>query len=574
MSLKLSGLASGFDWQSLVDQLMQVERVPITRLEAEQTRNSQKVTQLGTLGSRLTALQSAAGALRADSLFDRRTVTNQLSTGGWSASAGAGVPAGAYAFNVTQLATTARREGAGDRGAALASTSDVSGLTLATLPIANTIAAGNFSVNGRQVAVATTDSLADVFSAIETATDGAVTARYDASADRVVLESAGEIVLGAANDTSNFLRALKLGNNGTGTVSSSGALGTVRTGMPLASANLGNAITAVDVDGNGTFTINGVEVAYNVNTDSLATVMKRINQSGAGVTASYDSTLDRMVLTNATTGDLGIALEETAGGFLGAMGLAAGGTFVRGQNAEFTLNNGGTLTSTSNTLDGSAHGIAGLNVTASSTGAQTFDVAPDTGAMRTKIDDFIKAFNEVQTFLESSTRVTTDSKGKVTAALLSDNREIQAWGRELRSKAFGAVPGLAGAISRLESLGIDFRSGTNELEVKDAAKLDAALRDRSSDVGEFFAASSNGLARRIETYVKGLDTLNKDQQTRLNKSNTSIDDQIAAIERRLGQQRAMMESAFIAMETAQSQLQSQAAALNNAFFPTNTSTKK
>jgi flagellar hook-associated protein 2 len=565
MSLKLSGLASGFDWQSLVDQLMEVERVPINRLEVEQTRNSQKVTQLGTLGSRLSALQAAAAALHGDSLFDKRSVSNAVAPGGWSASAGAGVPTGSYAFNVTQLATTARRDGVGDRGGALATTADVSGLTVASLPIANPVTAGTFSVNGKQITVSLTDSLADVFTAIETATGGAVTARYDETADGVVLESAGEIILGAANDTSNFLRSLKLGNNGTGTVTSSGTLGTVRTGMPLASANLGTAITAVDVDGNGAFTINGVEVAYNVNTDSLATVMKRINQSGAGVTASYDASLDRMVIANNTTGDLGIAFEENAGGFLGAMGFATGGSFVRGQNAEFTLNNGGTLTSASNTLDGSAHGIAGLSITATAEGEQTITVSPDTEAMRTKIDEFIKAFNEVQTFLETSTRVSTDSKGKVTAALLSDNREIQSWGRELRSKAFNAVPGLAGTISRLESLGIDFRSGTNELEVKDGAKLDAALRDRPSDVGEFFTTSGDGLARRIEDYVKGLDTLNKDQQSRLNKANTSIDEQIVAIERRLEQQRALMESAFIAMETAQSQLQSQAAALNNAF---------
>jgi len=565
MSFKLSGLASGFDWQSLVDQLMQVERVPITRLEAEQTRNSQKVTQLGTLGSRLTALQTAAAAVGANTLFDQRSVSNSLTVGGWSASAGTGVPTGAYTFNVTQLATTARREGAGDRGAALAATDDVSGLTLATLPLASPISAGTFSVNGSKVTVGLTDSLADVFAAIETATGGAVTARYDSASDRVVLEGSGEVVLGAANDTSNFLRAFKLGNNGTNTVTSSTSLGTVKTGNPLASANLGAAITAVDGDGNGTFTINGVEIGYNLNTESLATVMKRINQSGAGVTASYDSSADRVVLTNTTTGDLGISISEDAGGLLGALGFASGGTFVRGENAGFTLNNGGALTSASNTLDGSAHGIAGLSVTATSVGAQTLNVAPDSGAMRTKIDAFIKAFNEVQTFLESTTRVTTDSKGKITAGILSDNREIQSWARELRSKAFSAVPGLSGTLSRLESLGIDFKSGTNELEVRDGSKLDAALRDRPGEVGELFATTSNGLARRIETYAKSIESLNTQQQTRLNKTNTSIDDQIAAIERRLAQQRQLMESAFIAMETAQSQLQSQSAALNNAF---------
>lgn len=564
MSLKLSGLASGFDWQSLVEQLMEVERVPITRLEAEQTRNSQKVTQLGTLSSRLTALETAAAALRSNDLFGRRAISNTTGVSTWPASAGVDVPAGSYTFDVTRLATSARREGAADRGAGLSATADVSGLTLATLPLATPISAGTFSINGRQVTVGLTDSLQDVFDAIGVATEGAVTASYDPVTDRVSLQSAGEIMLGAANDTSNFLRIFKLGNNGTGNVTSSGALGTIKTGMPLATANLRTAVTAVDGDGNGAFTVNGVEVTYNVNTDSLATVLKRINQSGAGVTASYDSSLDRVVFTNNATGDLGIAVEETAGGLLDALGLTGGGAFVRGENAEFSLNGGGTLTSTSNTLDASAHGIAGLSITAKSEGAQTFSVAPDTTAMREKIDAFISAFNGVQTFLDSSTRVTTDSKGKVTAAILADNREIQSWGRELRSKAFAAVPGLAGTIARLENLGIDFKSGTNELEVKDSSKLEAALRDRSGDVGEFFGTATSGLAQTIEKYADSLEKLNTKQQERLNKANNGLDDQIAALERRLEQQRQLMESAFIAMETAQSQLQSQQAALTNS----------
>ncbi len=564
MSFKLSGLASGFDWQSLVEQLMEVERVPITRLEAEQTRNSQKVTQLGTLGSRLTTLKTAALALRTDSLFDRRTVANASSGSTWSATAGAGVAAGAYAFDVTRLATAARREGTGDRGGSLAATSDVSGLTVATLPLATPVTAGTFSVNGKQVTVALTDSLQTVFDRISTATGGAVTAAYNPTTDRVELSGAGEIVLGAANDSSNFLRVLKLGNNGTAAVTSSGSLGTIRTGMPLASGNLRTAVTAVDAGGNGSFNVNGVDIAYNVNTDSLATVLKRINQSGAGVTAAYDSSLDRVVMTNNATGDLGIAISEGAGGLMAALGLGSGGTLVRGQNAEFTVNGGGTLTSASNTLDASAHGITGLSVTARSQGAQTLNVSPDTTAMREKIDAFIKAFNDVQTFLDSSTRVTTDSKGKVTAAILADNREIQSWGRELRSKAFAAIPGLDGTIARLENLGIDFKSGTNELEVKDSAKLDAALRDRPSDVGEFFGTASAGLAQTIEKYAEGVATLNTKQQERLNKSNAGIDEQIAALERRLEQQRQMMESAFIAMETAQSKLQSQQAALTNS----------
>ena len=36
--MRLTGLASGFDWQPLVDRLIELESVPKQRLEAESTK--------------------------------------------------------------------------------------------------------------------------------------------------------------------------------------------------------------------------------------------------------------------------------------------------------------------------------------------------------------------------------------------------------------------------------------------------------------------------------------------------------------------------------------------------------
>jgi flagellar hook-associated protein 2 len=186
--------------------------------------------------------------------------------------------------------------------------------------------------------------------------------------------------------------------------------------------------------------------------------------------------------------------------------------------------------------------------------------------MRSKIEDFISKFNEVQEYLDSSTRISTDSKGKVTAAVLAENREIQDWGSSMRRMAFGAISGLAGSITRLDSLGIDFKAGTNSLEIKDSARLEAALANRSAEVDEFFHTASTGFAAQFKTFLTRVGANNTTQQKNLNTSNTNIDSQIADMERRLAQQRSMMESAFIAMESAQSRLQSQQTALTNAFF--------
>jgi len=61
----------------------------------------------------------------------------------------------------------------------------------------------------------------------------------------------------------------------------------------------------------GSLAINGVTINYNTQKDTLQTLLGRINNSAAGVVATYDATDNRMVLTNATTGDLGVTVGDS-----------------------------------------------------------------------------------------------------------------------------------------------------------------------------------------------------------------------------------------------------------------------
>lgn len=562
--LQLSGLASGFDWKSLITQLMAVERAPINRLNSEKSRNTQKSSALANLGTKLTALQDSATALGAEGAFSARTAASTTTSSTWTAAAAAGTAIGNYKFAVTQLATASVRTGGSDIGSALSTTTDVSGTTLANLPVASAITAGTFTVNGKQVTVALTDSLQTVFDAISTATSGAVTAAYSPSTDKITLTGTSQVVLGAANDTTNILAALKLANNGTTSVTSSSSLGTAKATAAIASANLRSAITAVDGSGNGSFTVNGVSIAYNVNTESIAAILTKINQSTAGVTAVFDASNDRVSLTNNSTGDVGISVSETAGGLADALGLTSSSSLTRGKNALFTLNDGAQLSSTSNVLDSSSHGVTGLDLTVNTETTQTIQVASDTKAMRAKVDDFVAKFNDVQDYIDTASNITT-TNGKVTAAILADNRQVQEWASALRTKAFASVSGLSGSITRLEHLGVDFSSSSRKLTVKDSTKLDTALRDKSTDVDAFFRTATTGFAAVFKTYLTDTGTANTTQQANFTKANTSIDKQVADIERRLAQQQSIMESAFIAMELAQQKLQTQQAALSKAF---------
>ncbi len=573
--ISVSGLISNsFDWKSIVDQLINIDSAPVARLQTEESDNIDKLAAFSSLQTKLSDLNTASEALKADGLFNKRTASSSTSGSGWSASAANSADAGNYTIAVTKLATNARLNGKSAIAAPLnAAATDydpdtnpdgIDGLTLANLPTATAITAGKFTVNGKPVNILLTDSLADVFDKIHTA-DSSVTASYDGATDKITLSSASEIVLGAANDSSNFLSAMRLANSGTGTVTSASSLGAVDTKVPLASGRLGGTLGPAT----GSLSVNGVSIAYDTASDSLSTILARITASTAGVTASYDTANNRVVLTNKATGDTGVGVaDEDTGTLASVLGLTtgAGATLARGNNAEFSINGGGTISSASNTLDENALGVAGLSVTVNTATTQTINVAADTGSMQTAIQSFITKFNAVQSYIDSQTKITKTPDGKVTAALLADNHEVQGWASEMRSMAFSQVTGAVGSISRLDALGLDFNSTDSTLSIKDSAKLTAALTGSGDDVAAYFNAADTGFASKFSTYLDNkLDTQNGGLQLQmdtLNRSNTDIEAQIATLNSRLTDERERLTTAFLAMQTAQSNASQQQTTLN------------
>jgi flagellar hook-associated protein 2 len=428
------------------------------------------------------------------------------------------------------------------------------------------ITAGTFTVNGSQVTIATTDSLQDVFDKISTATGGAVTSTYDPSTDTVSLNSGGEIILGSANDTSNFLSVMKLFNNGTGTITSANRLGVVSTSAALVNAHLRQPITGVDSDGNGSFVINGVTISFNVNTDSIQGILTKVNQSGAGVTASYDPTSDKFVLANNSDGNIGLSVSEGSGGLLEAMGLNSTGTLVRGQNASVQVDGGAALTSTSNTFDASLTGLQGLTVTAASTGSQTVTVTSDTSDAETKIQAFIDAYNTLQGYIDSQT-LTTSTATTVTPSLLSGDRDVTDMASSLRAIVFNSIPGLTGTIQRLDDMGIGFSGTGSQLQILDQSKLDSALQDTPDQVQQLFNGPG-GLVSQLNTFVintTGTSGMVQAETSRYTADSDAIDDQIAAMERRITMDQDRLTAEFVAFEQAQALIQQQLAAFQNTF---------
>lgn len=551
VDLSIAGLASGFDWKTVVSQLAQAERAPESVWLRNQTAINRKSSAFNIIKSYLSQLQTAAQSLKDTSLYNARSAASSA-TAVATASAGTATPNGTYAFNITQLATAATLRGAGNVSSAIIPSGDASSVTVGAANFATAVTAGTFSVNGAQVTLATTDTMQNVFNKISTATSNAVTASYDNTTDKITLTSASAIVLGSGADTSNFLSVAKLYNGtNTGVITSTGTLGRINTSEKLNAADFATAVTGGT---GGAFTVNGVSISYDTTADSTANVLDRINNSAAGVTASYDTTNNRFSLANKSGGDTNITLADVAGNFLAASGLS-GGTLTRGTDLNYTVNGGSTLVSQTNTIDGTSSGIAGLSVNALTTGTTNVAVSTDTTAITSALQNFVTAYNNVQSYVTSNAASSTDSTGKVTAGTLTGDVDAANVATRLRSNTFSpvSITGLSATFSQLAGLGIK-SNGNNNTVTLDSAALSSALTSHLGEVKNLLSDSTSGLAVKLDSFLTtmvGDSGTVTNHQTALTKQSKGIDDQIAKQEKIIAADVASWTKAFQAMEKAQ-----------------------
>ncbi len=560
-------MASGFDWKSLVDQLADVERFPQQRLLSEQNTLEERNNAYGSIVTQLKVLQNSVKALQSPDLFSgRQSVSSDTASA--KAAATAGSVQGTFQFAFSRLATAARQVGVANAGKALNTDDDVSQLGLAQAGFSTAITEGSFRVNGAEVKVSSSDTLKGVFDKIAAATGDKVKvmATYDPDVDGIRLESTSPIVLGSATDTSNFLDVARLYNNGSGVITSSGQLGGIRLSSTLGTANFETPLD-FGSSGTGTFRINGVEIKYTAD-DRVDTILRRINDSSAGVSASYDSHSDSFQLANKSSGDVGIALETVSGNFLTATRLT-GGALERGEDLIYTINGGSGLRSHSNTITEASSGLSGLSVTAlKEGGTAAITVQNDTSKVRDAITSFLDAYNKAQSLIASQTASSTDSSGKVNSNALTADGDADSIASSLRRLAYSPVDGLGLDISHLESLGIVSNSDDDTLTLSDPTKLDDALANHLAGVQNLFTDPKKGLAVQLGAYLEktageeGTLTVKQDLLTR---QASGIDVQIADLERIVQEHKDQMTASFVAMEQAQAKINQQLQFLNQRF---------
>ena len=228
-----------------------------------------------------------------------------------------------------------------------------------------------------------------------------------------------------------------------------------------------------------------ITVSLAAGATSLEDVRDAINDAAAGaVTASIinDGSSHRLVLTSTATGAASSMEVSGAGNsdlqsLLGhdietAQGLRQ---TVEAQNAALKVN-GIDVTSPTNTVE---EAMQGVTMTLLDAGTSTVKVERDKSAIETAINDFVNAYNKLNTKIREMTAYNSDKEqGSV---LTGDNttRVIQA---RLRDALFEAVGGVAaGDPSLLSDLGI-------------SAEKDGSLKVDSAALSEVLIANPDGVS--------------------------------------------------------------------------------
>jgi flagellar capping protein FliD len=270
------------------------------------------------------------------------------------------------------------------------------------------VTSGTFTINGVTITIDNpeTQTMDEIMGMVNSSGAG-VLMEYDSVNDRFMIyrPDAGNttpISLGGAGDTSNFFTALGLFTAQGGVQFTGTTEGSVNTTSALAYSGLTIPVVS------GTFTINGVKITVNTGADSLEDIIDRINESPAGVIASYDSIQDRLVLTQDLDEppyfdrfQIGSATDTS--NFWTAMRLTE--TYQTSQNigstrvkAQFTVD-GQSYTRDTNTVEDVINDVT-LTLRGVSSDPIALDITSDTSRTTDAITDFVVAYNELTELLD------------------------------------------------------------------------------------------------------------------------------------------------------------------------------
>jgi flagellar hook-associated protein 2 len=314
--------------------------------------------------------------------------------------------------------------------------------------------------------------------------------------------------------------------------------------------------------------------------DSLSTIKDRINEANAGVRASIvnDGSGARLVIRSQATGEVN-AVKITSSGDASLNDLAYSPDEVTPGNMAQTISardasatiNGLAVTSPNNTLSGTIDGVT-LTLKQPTVAAVEITVAPDRAAMRKAVDDFNKAYNDLNNYIAEQTKY--DPEKKVAGKLQGESatRSLQ---NQLRSM-LQTVSGASSAFTTLSTLGIEVqRNGglsVNETRFSAALSDPAALStaftadaagEANDGFGVRFAALTTTLTDGeglLQRRADGIRTQIKRQESEVSKLETRV----TRIEERLLKQYNALDNNLGRLNGLGSYVSQQVSAWNNS----------
>jgi len=310
---------------------------------------------------------------------------------------------------------------------------------------------------------------------------------------------------------------------------------------------------------------------------SLADLNSAINSAaddkGVELTStiiSGDGGIEKLTLTASNEGyDNRVQVGGTIGGVASdtVLGLATINTDAAGDplgadselDAEIVVD-GLTLTRSSNSVDDVISGVT-LDLKDVTTSAETISVSLNTSSVKSSVNTFVDKYNDLMTTMDELSKF--DPTTGERSVLLGD-ATLRAVEFSLRNELSNTVSGISGTFNSLSAIGITTeRDGSVTL---DSDVLDQAIANNFDDIGELFG-STNGVANRFDTLIEGYVKSKGVLDSRIEGINTSIEDindQRAALARRLATLEKRYIDQFVAMDVMVSQLQSTSTFLTGA----------
>jgi flagellar hook-associated protein 2 len=332
---------------------------------------------------------------------------------------------------------------------------------------------------------------------------------------------------------------------------------------------------------------------YETDTDTLQTLRDKINNSGAGVTASLitDASGVRLAMRSTDTGaDNGfrVSVSDGDGSNSDAAGLsrfafdpengAAQMEFKQAALNAVASVNGIEVNSASNELNGVIEGLT-LRLRKTTTvpgqvppGAVDVAVTSDRESIRKAVEDFAAAYNGLASYIANQTRYDPNSR---VGGLLQGDSAVSSLVSRLRG-VLNTPSGASGEFSRLTDIGLELqRDGTLKTN---SGKLDSALTNlpelqKAFSNNDTLDPANQGFARRyaqLATQVLAVDgtltTRTEGLQKLITKNNDSVErleDRVTRFEARLVQQYTAMDANLSRLNALQSYVTQQLAALSN-----------